>query len=249
MAKATNFPVEPWQKDGLQPYDKYEAIDGTGLLDPYFYYATTDVPAGLNFNPSGVYSYNVTSISFKDSKLKYLFTQTGDIFFQPGSMVGIDGLRGYSGQIINGGDGFVEIIRPAWNEDAAYTAVIKSTVHPYWTIGFPSTPDYTSSLKGSNSSRTVSFGDGYSQRQGSFINSNGMQFDLVFKNRKDKEALSIMNFVEDKAGVTPFALHLPNHNIFKESKMLVVAAPYSHTMNSFNLSDITIPVTKVFDIT
>ena len=248
MASVTNFPVVPWQIDGLQSYKRYEAVDGINATDPYFYYATTDVPSGAKYNPSGIYSYSCTDFVYKDNLVTFLFTQTGLDFFQPNSMVAIEGSRGYTGQILDGGDGFVTFARPNWDEAGSYTSNIKSTVHPYWTIGFPSTPDYTSSLKGQSNVNTVSFGDGYSQRQSSAINANGMQFDLVFKNRGDMEAMSIMNFVEDKAGVQPFILHLPNQNIFHDTRLQVIANSYSHSMNSYNLNDLTVPVTKVFDI-
>ena len=247
MVTVTNFPISTWQYGGLQSYDKYEAVFGCGIGDTKYYYATTNVPAGTKYNPSGYYQYTTTNFEYSENRMTFYFTQTGSEYFQPGSMIALEGYRGYTGQIIDGGNGYVTFISEAWDETDPYSQKLYSLVHPYWTTGFPSTPDHSSSLRGENNARTVSLGDGYAQRQSSFINANSMSFNLVFKARKDKEAMSIANFVENRAGVTPFELHLPNQNIFQDPKMMVVAKNYDINMVSYNLNDVTVEVVKVFE--
>lgn len=244
----TNFTFSTWQTSGLQTYEKYECVRGAGIGDSRYYYATTDVPAGITYTPSGGCEYTTSSFVYEDNRATFYFTQTGTQYFQPGSIIALEGSRGYTGQLVDGGNGYITFVKEGWDEADSYAATLRSLVHPYWTTGFLFIPDFGSSMEGANNTKSVKMGDGYEQRQASFINNNGQGLNLVFKNRSDKEIRSIMNFVEDKNGVTPFKLHLPNQNIFGDSMLNVVAEKYNLGMDYYNLNSISVPVRRVFDV-
>lgn len=55
------------------------------------------------------------------------------------------------------------------------------------------------------------FGDGYEQRAKDGINTIEKEYNIAFRNRPVDEIADILEFFEEKAGVEPFTLTLPNH--------------------------------------
>lgn len=70
-------------------------------------------------------------------------------------------------------------------------------------------PTYTSSFKRTCRVLRSEFGDGYVQRAADGINNIGLTLDLVWEGLTSTQADRIDEFLQDHAGVTPFAMALP----------------------------------------
>lgn len=251
MADAeTNFSFQPWNTDGAVSYKKYDVIYGSHSTEKTYYYALTDIPLGQSskYNPTGFYEFNTQSFEYQDDVAKMNFTQTGDVFFHPGSLVLVFGSRGYTGMVLDAGSGYITFPKPAWNETGVYNSLITAYVSPVWTTGFFFQPSYSTKNDPVINSKEVEFGDGYSQRVSQNINTSRNSFSLNFENRHDKETRAIMNFVESKRGVESFYINFKVNNLYNKPNLKYIAQSFSHNTNSYNLNNLTVNVKQVFDV-
>lgn len=106
-------------------------------------------------------------------------------------------------------------------------------------------PSWQSNIEFQPRKKRISFDDGYSQRYSSDINAQQTMFQLVFTNITDKEAKSLLCFLEYKQGVDSFFYSLPVLNV---QTGLFICEEWNVDFAQFNLNNISCKLEKVYDI-
>ncbi len=232
------------------PYQRYDVAYGANSNDTQYYYATTD---STSVSPLARLSYTPVSATRQDNVVRVTFTQTGTAYFQPGSVVAVadsspDNSTDYTGVCLAGGAGYVDYLSPGLSTTNGFTGgSVVAPIHPYWTTGFYWIPSWSTDVTHDMAVIKAQLGEGYSQRQSPCINSNALSWNLVFDERTDKETTSLLNFLQNQGGVTPFRLAFPVGTLYNRADLKYVSAPAKHQMTSFGLNVVTVPISQVFD--
>ena len=164
------------------------------------------------------------------------------------SNIAPDSSANYSGVALGGGAGYVEILCAGLAASNAATAgQVIAPIHPQWTTGFYFFPGYSSSLSSQQSVINSQLGEGYSQRSNPAINFNSFAWKLVYENRTDKEVKALMNFLQDKGGVTPFVINFPVGKVTNKNTLKYIAGPASNDFSSYGVNTVTFDAVQVFD--
>ena len=115
----------------------------------------------------------------------------------------------------------------------------------YWTTSFYWTPNYSTTADINQRKVEMSFGDGYTQRMRDGINTNPLNFNLVFDNRSDAEAAAILHFIEQKGGVDNFVYNSPT--IFNKTGLKYVAVDPKWSSSSYNLNNVTVTLKRDYN--
>jgi phage-related protein len=232
-------------------YSKWDVIYGSSVSDTRYFYATI---ASYGADPLGQYVFSPLTLSRTDNVNRVTFNQTGTIFFQPGSVVVVSGIQpdpscNYTGVVLTAGSGYVDYLNPGLNVSNVVTAGgVRAPIHPYWTTGFYWIPSWTTDVTHETAVIKTQLGEGYSQRQTTTINSNSLAWNLVFAERSDKEIASMLNFLQNYGGATPFKLAFPVGNLYNRADLQYVSGPPRHGLTAYGLNAVTVPVNQVFDI-
>lgn len=116
----------------------------------------------------------------------------------------------------------------------------------FWTTNFYWTPNYSTSADLTQRKIEIKFGDGYAQRTRDGINTNAIDFNLVFDGRSDKEATAILHFVEQKGGVESFVYNNPT--IFNKTGLKYIAVDPKWSSSAYNINNITLSLKRDFNI-
>lgn len=108
---------------------------------------------------------------------------------------------------------------------------------------FTYTPDFGAQVQVKPRVRTVSFGDGYQQRQADGINTQPQVWTLQWKNRDNTETDEIKSFLVARGGVQSFDWSPPN----EASAIKVICSDWTVSTVRFNLNDISATFTQVFE--
>lgn len=108
---------------------------------------------------------------------------------------------------------------------------------------FTYTPDWNARVAVKPRVRTVTFGDGYEQRQSDGINTRTETWDLRFQNRDDTEAGLIEQFFDLRAGVESFYWTPPN----ELTPIVVVCREWNKTFDRYNLNTISAQFVRVYE--
>lgn len=248
----TTYTFPAWQLN--YTFSKWDVVQGAGLsaTDSRFFYSTID--GNLNQRPLATFIYTPTQTTRSDNVMRLSFTQTGAIAFQPGSIVTIaniapDSSANYTGVILKAGSGYVDYLNAGLNTTNAVSAgTLRTITHPYWTTGFMWVPSYSTDITHNQMVYSSQLGEGYSQRMNAAINSNSLAWGLVFENRTDKEATSLLNFLEDKCGVTPITLPFPVGLLYMNPNLKYSNGPAKLVQQSYNVNTVNVAVSQIFDL-
>ena len=235
-------------------YDKWDVIQGVNSsTDTRFFYST--VGSNMGNYPLSRFIYTATQTTrMSDEVMRVSFTQTGTATFKQGSVVVVQGVvpdatANYTGVALAGGSGYVDFLCPGLTtSNAATNGNVIAPIHPNWTTGFMWTPSFSSKLNNKQVVIESQLGEGYRQAMNPFINSNSFEWELTFENRTNKEARSLMNFLQDKCGVIPFVLAFPVGNLSNRNNLQYVNGDSSNDMSSYNINTVSVNVKQVFDL-
>ena len=246
---------------GNYTYSKWDVIFGTTPTDTRYFYSTTDNNAAAN--PDSFFSYSAVggSVARDTNVVRLTFTQTGTIYFKPGSIAIVSGIHPdggacYTGTILAAGTGstpnsayYIDYLSPGLNTTTTIVnGRVFAPIHPYWTTGFAWIPSYSTDITmGQNVIRTP-LGDSYSQRFSPVINSNALSWNLHFDERTDKETMALGNFLQNFGGSAPFVINFPVGGIFNKPGIKYISGPMQQGLGSYGLSNVTVQVSQVFDI-
>jgi phage-related protein len=95
-------------------------------------------------------------------------------------------------------------------------------------------PSYQTTISSDPRIRMVQFGNGYQQRIPDGINTNLVMFDINFNNRKEKETVSLLHFLQTRNAQESFIYNLPI--IYNKSKLNTrfISPTWSVDYNSYN---------------
>lgn len=233
-------------------YSKWDVAYGATVGDTRYFYSTVNSNVGADPNARFVFSPTLTSRT--QNVMRVSFNQTGTIYPTQGSVVVVSGISpdssaNFTGVILAGGSGWVDYLNPGL--DAANPTTIGGVtfpIHPYWTTGFYWLPSWTTDVTNQVQVINTQLGEGYSQRMNPVINSNSLGWSLIFSERGDKETASLLNFLQVAGGAQSFAINFPVGKIYNAANLKYVAGPVKHSLTSFGLNSVSVPVTQVFDI-
>ncbi len=231
-------------------YTKWDVVYGDG--DTLFYYSTKG--DNLAAKPHALFTYSATQTARTDDVMRVSFTQTGTTYFQPGSIVEIynvapDASSNYSGVCLGAGAGYVDILNPGLSTTNAATAgTVRAPIHPYWTTGFYWVPAFSTSVDHNQAVINTQLGEGYSQRMNPCINSNSLNWNLMFENRTDKEARSLLTFVQNMGGVAAVQMPFPVGLLYNVPTLKYILGPAKHSLDSYGLNSVNLPARQVFDL-
>lgn len=233
-------------------YSKWDVAWGATSTDSRYFYSLVD--NNINTGPLATFSYTPTSAERNNNINRIYFTQTGTTYFTQGSIVeianiGPDTSTCYSGVILGGGPGYVDYLNPGLSvSNGVLAGTVRAPIHPYWTTGFAWVPSWTTDITQNQMVYRSALGDGYSQRMNPVINSNSLNWGLVFENRTDKETTALLTFLQDKGGVIPFNLAFPVGNIFNTPSLKFIAGPPKQNLSAYNINSVVVEAQQVFDI-
>jgi phage-related protein len=251
MPAVTNYSFQTWSAS--QSYQKWGVVYGANATDTRYFYATVDNSAE---NPTGRFWYNPASFSRQDNVTRLTFTQTGTRFFQQGSIVIVSGVTAdptvhYTGIALAAGSGYVDYLNPGYNTSSnLFAGGVMAPIHPYWTTGFYWLPSWQTTVDLSQNVVKTQLGEGYSQQFNPVVNANSLSWNMMFAERTDKETLSLLNFVENYGGATPFKIGFPVGNLYPLNpavKYLTVGQP-KHDMPSYGLNNVNLQIAQNFNV-
>ncbi len=246
---ATQFSFPNWHD--VDTYSKFDVAYGIqGQSTAIYYYSTRD--GNLGQRPEQYCSFAATNFTTRDEITTVYFTATGSIpTFTAGSIIKVAGLaasHNYTGMAIGGGAGFVQYIDPEWPDANVLSAgTVSADLSPNWTTGFFFIPSYSVKAKTDNNAIITKLGNGYEQRMPQGVNNFSQSIDMSFEDRTNREVRAITNFVQDKAGVYPFPVLLPDPMVSNQPNLKWVAPDMDSTPVSFGRSSATVRINRVFD--
>lgn len=113
-------------------------------------------------------------------------------------------------------------------------------------------PSQTSDAKSKDRIRVVQFGDGYSQRQMDGINSQPLQFKLVFKNRHSTVIAALKNFFRGTSGLydrkpNEYFFWTPPEPYEEEGELKFTHTDYTIDYGEGSLKTLQVTFDQVFD--
>lgn len=108
---------------------------------------------------------------------------------------------------------------------------------------FTYTPDFGAQVTIKPRVRSVSFGDGYEQRQGDGINTQPQVWNLQWQNRSNTDTSAIKSFLAARAGVEAFDWTPPNDL----TAIRVVCSEWSVSTVRNNLNTVSAQFRQVFE--
>ena len=233
-------------------YDQYDVIQGTTASDTRFFYST--VGSNVGNYPLSRFIYSATSTTrTSEEVMRISFTQTGTSYFRQGSMVTIQGAvpdstANYTGVALAGGSGYVDILSAGLTAtNVATNGQVIAPIHPNWTTGFFFVPGFSTTVDNKQLVIQTQLGDGYRQAQNPVINSNSLNWNLVYENIPNKQTRAIANFLQDKCGVIPFVIDFPVGTLFNKAGLKYVAGEPKIAMISHGNNTLSVPVIQVFN--
>ncbi len=237
-------------------YAKWDFIfDSSTFAIPYYFYSTTDNNVGASpAHALGPTCFVPTTSTRTENVVRISFTQTGTESFQQGSIIVVadsspDPSINYTGTCLAGGSGYADYLNPGLNVTNVISAgKVQAPIHPYWTTGFYWLPTYSTEVDNDMQVINTKLGDGYSQRMNPVINSNSLNWNLVFTERTNKETMAMLNFLQNYGGATPFVINLPVGGVYNTPNLKYISQSAKQSFTSYGLQAVTVPVTQVFDI-
>lgn len=229
-------------------YKKFDVFVDTSV--PRYYYATQD---NLDQPVTSYYDYAISSWSRDNDIVTLYYTKTGSgPNFTQGSMIVATGQSDsylhYTGMIIDGTPNYIRYLNAGPDITSNTPAGrLKTVLNPCWTTGFYFLPSYSSNLEIKVKTINTQFGDGYSQRQRDGINSISNSYNVVFENRSDKEMKSILNFIQDKAGVEAFKILSSTSAVSNNPELKYTAVDPKINQQSYNSNTVSFTLNQVFD--
>lgn len=234
-------------------YDQYDVVQGTTASDTRFFYST--VAANVGAYPLSRFIYAATSTTrTSEEVMRISFTQTGTAYFRQGSVVTIQGVvpdssANYTGVALAGGSGYVDILSAGLTStNVATNGQVVASIHPNWGTGWMWVPGFSSSVENKQTVISTQLGDNYSQRMNTAVNSNSLNWNLVFENIPNKQTRAIANFLQDKCGVIPFVIDFPVGTLFNKAGLRYIGGEPKIAMVSHGNNTLSVPVTQVFDV-
>ncbi len=244
----SQYQINPW--GGTQNYRQYDVIGGINIgadIHPSAYYYATQSSVGQN--PSGIFSFAITSTVSSEDLTTVYFTQTGNMPpIQPGSLVSVAGTaaNNYTGMAFNGSSGWLQIIIPGFSDTVGAAGTVTCR-NPAWTTGFAFIPTYTTKLDTNNQPIVTQLGNGYSQRMSRGVNPFDQGLNLVYQDIDKREMKAITHFVQDAAGVYPFEILLNDQYLNNQPHQKFTAPAMEVTPVSFGRYDVSVQLQRVFD--
>jgi phage-related protein len=211
--------------------------------------------ASQNQFPSGLFVYPITSYNRVDDLTILNFAKTGVVpNIVAGSQISVTGINtditiNYTGMVIDGGSGWCKFINPGWATGINPVTVGAITCYnPAFTTGFMFIPTYSTKMPITNSVISAKFGDGYEQRTSAGLNTFAQGYQMVFQSRSAREMRAIVEYVQDKAGVYPFQILVPDQFLNNQPNQKYVAAQLDVNPVAYGLYDINVTVVRVFDL-
>lgn len=244
---ATNYNITPF--NAVVNYKKFDVIyESAGVYR--YHYATQDT---VGYGPTAVFNYAVASYSREDDAATLYYTYTGaGPRFSIGSIVRVTGMNNtsfnYTGMVIDAGSGWVKYLNAGWPESATASVGAINCTNPAWTTGFYFTPSYTTAMETIQRTISAQFGDGYSQRQRNGLNNNVQTWTLSFNDRSDLEAKAILNYVESHDAASALRILIPINKFNNNPSLKYVLSSPKLSTNSWNLNNVSVTATQVFDI-
>jgi phage-related protein len=245
---ANNYKVSAYNP--VLTYEKFDVVyDQVGTYR--YYYATQNVKTYQN--PTGLFNFPITSWTREQDAVTIQYTYSGaESLFSIGSIVRVTGLVNstvnYTGMIIDAASGWVKYTNQGYPETSSVSVGAINCNNPAWTTGFYFVPSYSSSLESKQNVITAQFGDGYSQRQRGALNNNMQSWKLAFNERSDKESKAIFTFTEDHGGADAVKIMMPLNKFQNDPNLKYVIANPQISTTYFNLNNISLTATQVFDI-
>lgn len=245
-----NYSFYNWNNTTI--YSKWDVIYGSAPGDTRYFYSTLN--NNLNYNPATTYAFTATQTTRTDNVMRVSFNQTSPINFQQGSVVNVynvtpDSTANYTGLVLAAGSGYIDYLCPGLNAtNVATNGTVKAPIHPAWTTGFMWIPSWSTEVSHEMAVINTKLGEGYSQRMNPTINSNSLVWNLTFAERTDRETMGLLNFLEVAGGATPFVISFPVGMLYNQPGLKYISGPARHTLTSYGLSTVTVPITQVFDI-
>jgi len=109
-------------------------------------------------------------------------------------------------------------------------------------------PDNTMRRESTPQVLTAFFGDGYEQRASNGINSLREDYSVQFSTRQKSEIDNIINFFDDKKGITAFNFTVPDTNsLGNESTIKVVCQNYTTSFDNSNFYSCSATFRRVYE--
>lgn len=246
---STQYQISPW--GSTQSYKQYDVINGM-LIGGTVYptncarYATQP---SIGQNPSGYFTYNITSITSSEDIATINFAQTGNVpNVAPGSVIMVAGTanNNYVGMAIAGASGTASFINPGF-ADAAGAGGTISMYNPAWSSGYFFVPTYTSKISTENQAITTQFGNGYTQKMSRGLNTFDQKLSFVYQNIDSRQMKAISHFVEDTAGVRAFEVMIPDSYLFNQPRQKFTADNVDVTPVSWRRYDVSVEMSRSFN--
>lgn len=225
-------------------------VNNTTYPTPY-YFATQD---NIGQVPFAVFNFPLTTYNRSDDVTVLTFNQTGNVpNIVTGSIIKITGVMAdptvnYTGMAIEGGSGGCKFINPGWPASVSLSTGAINCQNPAFTTGFFFIPTYSSKIPTENKVISAKFGDGYEQRTSAGLNTFSQSCRMVFQSRSNREMKAIMTFVQDRAGVYPFEILIPDQFINNQPNQKYVSPSAEETPVSYGLFDVNVTMNRVFDL-
>lgn len=246
----TNYSFTFWHSN--YTYTKWDVAQGATSTDARYFYSTKN--DNLNTGPLARFIYTPTSAAWQDNVVRLSFTQTGTTYFQPGSIVEVSNCTpntasNYSGVVLAAGSGYVDYLCPGLSTtDGVIGGQVVAPIHPYWTTGWWWIPGFSTQVAHNQLIIQSNLGEAYQQSFNPAINSNSLAWSLVFTERTDKETTSMLNFIENMGGTTPFRMPFPVGKLFMNNTLQYLAKNPQQRMNSYGLNETSVEVQQVFNL-
>lgn len=246
---ASQYHISPW--GATQTYKTYDVINGiqigsTTHPTPCHLYATQN---SVGQHPSGVYVYNITSISSSEDIATVNFSQTGNVpNVTLGSIVKIAGTasNNYTGMAIAGTSGQLRFINPGFADTAGAAGTVTMS-NPAFTTGFFFVPDYSSKLSTQNQTITTQFGGGYSQSMPAGLNPHDQSPTWVYQNIGGRMMKAINDYVQETEGSRAFEVLIPDQYLNNQPHQKWTAQSVDTTPASYGLYDVSVSLKRSYN--
>lgn len=233
-------------------YDKWDVVYGSTLRPTQYFYST--IGSNLAASPDAPFVYTPTATTRNGNVMRVTFTQTGSTFFQQGSIVAVadispDSSANFTGVALAGGSGYVDYLNAGLDTtNGVLGGTVTAPIHPYWTTGFYWIPSWQTEVTHDSQVINTQLGEGYSQRMNPVINSNSLNWNMTFAERSDKETMALLTFLQVAGGATSFDVDMPVGRLYNMPGLKYINQPARHSLSSYGLNNITVPLTQVFDV-
>lgn len=246
----SQFQINPWGSN--QSYQQYDVIDGlyigvTTHPTSAAHYATQ---SNVGQNPSGLFVYNITSISSAEDIATVYYAQTGNVpSVAPGSIVMVAGTASYNytGMAIDGGSGWLKFINPGFADTIGAAGTV-SMRNPAWTTGFFFVPSYPTKIPTKNDTIETKMGGGYSQRMSQGLNTFEQDPVFVYQGVDKRMTKAIAHYVQTNEGVWPTEVLMPDQYLNNQPHQKFTLKSVDVDPASFGRYNVAVQLSRVFDI-